>query len=1147
MLALMLSIGAVLVQTPFRSERPAESKASLPALGDQAVDARLWQDPFAAVAESATVKTAAEKPSFADEKASELQSEKPPNNRDKAQTSAVQGGCSESHSAGTNSPLSTGAVHDLQWLGSQIRDRRVDSRADLQVLAVIVKGGPSIGAAEVRRRYRYAAISGLMLEGFWPEDADHVGAVDLGALGPPKYAPFEWYWTNTDERGDKAEGRDEVGAGDQPGGAKSNTIRARGRKYLLLLWIDEDGLLYRPANDSGQKSRRSPLERLSKILTEIDISASVEDASPVPIAYKVIGPASSRGLLAMVREAAARQSNCKDGNPNANRRSAKLWSPFATMPLDRDDEVTLPAVYSPCNDGIAIQTPQQGRRTIADDASAVALLVNELKKRGVTNSDNVVLISQLDTIYSRKLAERFRKEWRQRVRLQESSDSTDLHEYSYLHGLDGIIPGATPKDTSKEPSRTVERPVGDAQLDYLRRMRDALLAQDAAQRAQCGLLQRIRQQCGIRAIGVLGNDYYDKLLVLQALKGVFGEVVYFTTDLDAAMLHQDDRVNTRNLLVASGFGLTLKPELQEKVPPLRDSYQTALLLTVRLAVHANQAKDDPLAKITLPPPPRLFEIGRTHAVELVVAPTLYQGNFHHPDASLLKRTAAVEHDPHPAAEANEDFVKVENDPHPISELNEHFLLFAPKDNRISPLFLLFVVMLSLALLALTIPPRKLYRILLFSWWRISRSLPLLVIVVITLLSFVALGVFAYRDILGGNEPFSLIDGVSVWPSELLRMVAGLSAVYFLINGHRSLSEARKRIASEFELDEDLGKRTEQSTAVQSEFFVADPQSVTAQHPIQERAIPESNCGHLLPLTGDTMSGRSAHSIWQDYMAGCRALPHWRRSPATLPKHPHNWRERWTKRSILGRIATESILFFLLAMALMITLGFPNRPVRGDTAQYIDIIVIAMVLTPFLGLLFYMVDATRQTLDLAGDLAGPVTWPRRTLDRFGLSNWTTGSGRACDAGADIDWLDVRLIASITRPIGNLVWYPVLVLILIALGRHPLLDAWVLSPALMIVMLISLIYAVGCAWVLRNAAERVRASAVRRLSLARLKAQGEKGREVCIAQLDTMLKAVNEEREGAFRPFGQQPVVQALLTLASSISGLALVQYSSMFNL
>ncbi|MFY9975297.1 MAG: hypothetical protein WAK53_13640, partial [Chromatiaceae bacterium] len=73
------------------------------------------------------------------------------------------------------------------------------------------------------------------------------------------------------------------------------------------------------------------------------------------------------------------------------------------------------------------------------------------------------------------------------------------------------------------------------------------------------------------------------------------------------------------------------------------------------------------------------------------------------------------------------------------------------------------------------------------------------------------------------------------------------------------------------------------------------------------------------------------------------------------------------------------------------------------------------------------------------------------------------------------------------------------------------------------------------------------ALRNLGQARLRAQAQTGGQACIAQLDTLLKWVADERDGAFRPFSQQPVVQALLTLLSSVSGLALIEYSSMINL
>jgi len=193
-----------------------------------------------------------------------------------------------------------------------------------------------------------------------------------------------------------------------------------------------------------------------------------------------------------------------------------------------------------------------------------------------------------------------------------------------------------------------------------------------------------------------------------------------------------------------------------------------------------------------------------------------------------------------------------------------------------------------------------------------------------------------------------------------------------------------------------------------------------------------------------------------------------------------------------------------------------------------------------------VDATRQTLSLARELEGPIAWPPETLASLGLGAWVQRHD-GHTLGGDTGWLDVRLIAAVTRPVGNLVWYPVVVLILIALARHPLFDAWSLPPALILIMALAIAYVVGCAWALRRAAERVREQAVQQLSAALLRAQGRSDAKECIEPLRTMLAAVVANRDGAFRPFSQQPVVQALLTLASSISGLALLQYSSMANL
>ncbi|MGH7059748.1 MAG: hypothetical protein ACREFH_05115, partial [Stellaceae bacterium] len=82
----------------------------------------------------------------------------------------------------------------------------------------------------------------------------------------------------------------------------------------------------------------------------------------------------------------------------------------------------------------------------------------------------------------------------------------------------------------------------------------------------------------ISAIGVLGSDVYDKLLILQALRSEFPSASFFTTDLDALLLPDKKSHYTRNLLVASSYGLKLDPRLQADIPPFRNTYQSSAFL-----------------------------------------------------------------------------------------------------------------------------------------------------------------------------------------------------------------------------------------------------------------------------------------------------------------------------------------------------------------------------------------------------------------------------------------------------------------------------------------------------------------------------------------------------------------------------------------
>ena len=171
-------------------------------------------------------------------------------------------------------------------------------------------------------------------------------------------------------------------------------------------------------------------------------------------------------------------------------------------------------------------------RTIGTDKVLVEALQKELKDRDAwpenkEPKDHVVLITERDTLYGRALPATFRKE------MDDSISKDNLHVVTYLRGIDGAIP-AKEQDEAEAPQQEAgaaadEPPEGRAQLDYLRRLDAQLARLDESLR---------RERKGrISAIGVVGTDVYDKLLVLRALRKRFSRVWFFTTDLDARFNH----------------------------------------------------------------------------------------------------------------------------------------------------------------------------------------------------------------------------------------------------------------------------------------------------------------------------------------------------------------------------------------------------------------------------------------------------------------------------------------------------------------------------------------------------------------------------------------------------------------------------------
>lgn len=220
-----------------------------------------------------------------------------------------------------------------------------------------------------------------------------------------------------------------------------------------------------------------------------------------------------------------------------------------------------------------------------------------------------------------------------------------LRVFGYLRGIDGQTPtrprDGKPKEPGKEeagltkPPRPVQEvsPTGPPQLDYLERLA-----------RQVGEVFAIEQRKGrhIAAIGVVGTDIYDKLLVLRALRKSFPNTLFFTTDLDTELCRPSEYATTRNLIVVSHFGLELHPDF--KAPSFRDSYQTATYLACRFALRdgeehrlqtlrrpgAGKPGGEPSGSVDGWPvtniPPLVFEIGRSGPYQL----TEVDGSVHPP-------------------------------------------------------------------------------------------------------------------------------------------------------------------------------------------------------------------------------------------------------------------------------------------------------------------------------------------------------------------------------------------------------------------------------------------------------------------------------------------------------------------------------------
>jgi hypothetical protein len=1026
---------------------------------DQDVEAREWEDPFTAVA----VARSADSRSQAGPAAP---SDQPP------------------------PPPPATALHDLNRLRAVVRAHPHDP---LLVLGAIVPGAPYADDVETRRRTRYAVLAGLSSSGYAPDDDEHVGYTRL-ALPPDtagrEIAAYEWFHSEL-----------------PPGtGAQRPTV--------LVLWLDQENF------------RDAPLHRFSRI---VDFIAPVE-AGFESVANVILGPADSDGLRAMSSE--LEQGGCDSLAKSG--RSIPIYSPRATavdwwIVSDAVKKRYADTESDPRADHFNDRCEHVHLyRTVATDLAVLKSLYGELQYRGIRSVGEIALITERDTLYARLISQYFNgcdgtAASGPEFTVTGESDSSKPLCFTYLRGLDGLAPPApastesstAPNDkTGAGPGAGAQTPAapdtatGRAQLDYLRRL--TLELASLRDDPSCGWISkalylgdqtRSASRCArrIKAIGVVGSDVYDKLLVLQALRSAFPRYIFFTTDLDARLTDEQNLPWSRELVVGSSLGLSLRPEVQGSIPPFRDTYQSATYYSTRRAVQELPGKHDdpePLIDLTYTHRPHVFEIGRSQAFDLT-----------------------VDHDARLPCDKNLDCRSIAE--------SRSAPLWSTSSAGSSVMVAAVAVLIGLFIAAAAMGDRWVLRLAapLYSSVYTGEDRRRLVTAAVTFAAIALSSIWGWASLVhtlnndGKRVPAPIFSGTSHWAASMFEALSILSVITLVIRGQRKLHDNAEEMLKEFQFP------TDAQTLIEAYRNWLRSKATARRRRWKERL--------WLPLR--RLSGNQQDPLPVNGLSALENLV-----------AQYLYRGRWPAR--LRRVGfitlIASLVLLVLEYILMIfEFNMGVSFVRGfaliDT-HYVErgiedgISLLNLLTVQFL--IFWVADAMLLTRSFALALKEDKPhWPDAVIGdqmkELGLpQTWAEA------------WLDLRLIAWRTGRVASLIWYPSLVIAAMAVAALTVEFGEFGFASNPIALLISSGF-VACAGVLlRRIAEAWRSDVLFRLEDAKLHAlQPPDPRGVKVEQLDRLSERVEALTDGAFAPYSQQPIVRAVFVPALTYGATAGLQY------
>ncbi len=992
-----------------------------------------------------------------------------------------------------------------------LRDRRVC------LMPVIVRGDfHSVEAREMRIRFRAATVTGLGAEGLVADDPQH-----LLLIAPPLGWPTE-------------PGR-RPPAIDQPMPAEwfvaGGLPRQRSSPYgaVLVVWIQDETLL------------KNPLRALDDL--KASLTAQMLDIPGIEagmIDFKVIGPYWSSTLTDILAEMKAHRGGKPGPGTGTTFYSATATMADGVLDLFADGDAGGAAALKAANPGpevgplgrLRLSNPETGPVLVnltCTDEELADTLINELKLRGVdvANEDTrIAIVSDWDSEYGRVLPLTFAAKLAQNMEFAPDDKRTDatllprlpaeaygklkfdkdkswphqvLRAY-YVSGVGGTegSTGAGSKDDSSGKSdddpdlQPLKRAAGEHQVDYIARLgmvfADRLTERDYP-RSDAEKAGKTKSAPKLRAIGLMGSNVYDQLLLLQVLRPKFPEAVFFTDKLDARFFDAATVAFTRNLVVASTYGLELFQKLQVGVAPFRSSEQTGVFLAVQAACSSREPDVDYLRTQLQP---LRFEIGRTRPVPLFV-----QGRKPVP--------------------VNPDNARFHSRLHPKFDMP--LLPGGPfwKDH----VYDVLLIALGAAFFA------AMNMFVFLGRFTLEASEVPDVIAATLIAGTVVTIVVLFTGLYDGVEPLTWIEGVSVWPSEFFRLVALMTAAGGLYYCGSRVRRSRKILCDEFGLVE-----VHAAPPTRSRFFAAFGEVLTR--------MPLKRHDYLLTEDEDHAATQALRKPGSDYRHGVAAAEAVRsrekvakgeKGPSRFVSSQVLWRylcERSTPARRNARAGLMTAFYFSAWAGLFHFIGLPLSPTRGTFSAVCDGILLYGGLVAMVYLIFWVVDETqscmRFVMRLGDDI--PTLWPGTAFEKIPSINKIAASKTHGGEQAASAYVDVLFIGRLTGEAVPLVMLPFVVLTLLIFARWTFFANWHLSPSVLAFYAADAVMCVLCALLLKNAATKAKLRALRNIGLNAADARSAAAGGFADA-LDTLQKDMEDNEEGAFLPWSQQPFVRAIL--------------------